>query len=117
MYSNETPVEKYFEQDELETFLDASRTVGLINDREWFYLLAFTGMRVGELCALKWTDIFFDEKRIRVTKTMDSPAAMNGYELTPPKTLKSIRAIDVDENILAMLKRLNASRQGNSNID
>ncbi|WP_349291354.1 tyrosine-type recombinase/integrase [Planococcus beigongshangi] len=99
--------EKYFEEDELQAFLHASVARGLENDMEWFYLMAFTGMRVGEVCALKWTDISFEEKTIRVTKTMDMPNHnMREYELTPPKTRKAIRTFDVDDELLNMLKRL-----------
>lgn len=98
--------EKYFEEDELQAFLRASVANGLENDMEWFYLMAFTGMRVGELCALKWTDVSFEEKTIRITKTMDMPNHnMREYTLTPPKTKKSIRTFDVDDELLQILKK------------
>lgn len=103
--------EKYFERDELERFLQASVRLGLQHDQEWFFLLAFTGMRVGELCALKWTDINFEDKQIRITKTMDNPTHnMRKYELTPPKTKKAIRVIDVDDDLLALLKKHRAKQ-------
>ncbi|MFE5473443.1 hypothetical protein [Bacillus safensis] len=51
--------EKYFEKEELEEFLLTVKEFGLDMDLERFYLLAFSGMRSGELCALKWTDINF----------------------------------------------------------
>ncbi|KAA0956676.1 site-specific integrase [Planococcus sp. ANT_H30] len=98
--------EKYFEEEELEAFLRAAVNQGLPNDMEWFYLMAFTGMRVGEVCALKWTDINFEDKQIRVTKTMDNPTHnMRKYQLTPPKTKKSIRTFDVDEDLLLLLRK------------
>lgn len=98
--------EKYFEEDELQAFLQAAVTQGLENDMEWFYLMAFTGMRVGEVCALKWTDINYEEKTIRITKTMDMPNHnMRKYALTPPKTKKSIRVFDVDDELLDLLKK------------
>lgn len=98
--------EKYFEEDELHAFLRASVAQGLENDMEWFYVMAFTGMRVGEVCALKWTDINFEEKTIRITKTMDMPNHnMREYALTPPKTKKSIRVIEVDDELLQLLKK------------
>lgn len=50
----------------------------------------FTGMRSGELFALKWEDIDFNELNIRVNKTM----ARDG-SLTPPKTKSSIRNVDM----------------------
>lgn len=98
--------ENFFEREELERFLRAADERGLQHDREWFLLLAFTGMRAGEMCALKWGDINFAEKTIRITKTMENIKAYKSYELTPPKTTESIRTIDVDDDIIAMLKRV-----------
>lgn len=103
---NTTVEEKYFERYELDEFLRMTITEGLPLDKEWFYLLAFTGMRVGEMCALKWTDIFYDSNELRITKTMDMPDHnMRKFKITPPKTKASIRTIDIDEEILNMLKR------------
>lgn len=102
---NSTVEEKFFERYELEEFLAKTLTDGLPNDKEWFYLLAFSGMRVGELCALKWTDINFEENTIRITKTLDMPDHnMRQFKLTPPKSKAAIRTFDVDEDIITMLK-------------
>lgn len=99
--------EKFFERYELDEFLRATITHGLQLDKEWFYLLAFTGMRVGELCALRWTDINSEDNTIRITKTLDMPDHnMRKFKVTPPKTMASIRTIDVDEDIIGMLKAL-----------
>lgn len=104
---NDTVKEKYFERYELEEFLQTCLTDGLYLDKEWFYLLVFTGMRVGELCALKWTDIDFEENTIRITKTLDMPDHnMRKFKITPPKTKAAIRVIDVDEDIISMLKSM-----------
>lgn len=104
---NTTIEEEYFNREELNEFFRVVDLHGKQLDREWFYLLAFSGMRVGEMCALKWTDINFDTGVIRVTKTIDMPNHnMRKYKLTPPKTKKSIREFEVDEEIVAMLKRL-----------
>ncbi|MEK3882376.1 tyrosine-type recombinase/integrase [Paenibacillus sp. PL2-23] len=97
--------EKYLESHELTEFLNAVRKYGLDQDKEMFYLLAFTGMRIGEALALKWTDINFETHRIRVTKTMyNENNNMREFELQPPKTDASIRDFDVDEDITNMLQ-------------
>ncbi|PGC67603.1 tyrosine-type recombinase/integrase [Bacillus safensis] len=97
--------EKYFEKEELEEFLLTVKEFGLDMDLERFYLLAFSGMRSGELCALKWTDINFETKEIRITKTIYSENNnMKEYELVPPKTAGSVRTIEVEGQIMDMLK-------------
>lgn len=97
--------EKYLTTKELNEFLKAVREHGLDLDLERFYLLAFTGMRSGELCALKWSDINFKNKTIRITKTLYSETnSMKNYELTPPKTKKSIRTFEVVTPVMNLLK-------------
>lgn len=97
--------EKYFEREELNEFLDAVKKYGLEYDLERFYLLSFTGLRSGELCALKWSDVNFETNEIRITKTLYNPNNnMKKYELTTPKTKGSIRTIDVPQEIMDMLK-------------
>ncbi|MDA6151479.1 hypothetical protein OSK18_28765, partial [Escherichia coli] len=61
------------ERDELFEFLEAVKRYGLEFDLERFYLLAFSGMRSGELCALKWSDINWETNEIRITKTLYNP--------------------------------------------
>lgn len=53
-------------------------------------LLSYTGMRIGELCALKWKDIDFKEKQIKIYKTYYNPTNNTvKYTLLPPKTEQS----------------------------
>lgn len=97
--------EGYLTTEEVEEFLNAVVNHGLDLDIERFYLLAFTGMRSGELCALKWSDIDFRNNTIRITKTLyNEDNNMRKYELTPPKTDGSVRTIEVDENVMQLLK-------------
>lgn len=100
------PIEqKYLDSEELNEFLDAVLKYGLDLDIERFHLLAFTGMRSGELCALKWSDINFNDRTIRITKTLyNENNNMREYELTTPKTASSIRVIDVEEEIIDLLR-------------
>src|SRR5699024_5821458 len=50
---SEDITEKFLEKDELKAFLAAAKDIGLDNDFIVFTLLAYSGMRVGELQALK----------------------------------------------------------------
>ncbi|WP_172369617.1 tyrosine-type recombinase/integrase [Sporosarcina jiandibaonis] len=102
---NTTIDDEYLEYNELEEFLSVTVKHGMEYDVERFYLLAFSGMRSGELCALKWTDINFEKNEIRITKTLYNPNSnMKEYEITPPKTPASIRTFEVDEEIMELLK-------------
>lgn len=103
---NEDIPENYLEKAELKLFLEKVTHEGLQNDEVVFTLLAFTGMRVGELLALKWSDINIEKKEISVTKTMfNIDGKKEDYKLLTPKTKKSIRKISVDDKVIQMLKR------------
>lgn len=62
----------------------------------FFRVLAFTGMRKGEVLALNWQDIDFENKQIRVQKTL-SIGYGNKMLIEPPKTPAGYRTIDIDE--------------------
>jgi len=96
---------KYMEKDELSLFLKTAKNKGLDKDYQVFMLLAYTGMRVGELCALKWKDIDFDECAVNITKTLYNPNNnIKKYKLVLPKNgLK--RKITVDGVVLEELKK------------
>lgn len=66
------------------------------------YSLAYTtGLRVGELAALEWSDIDFDNHTLSITKQLTQK-----YEITEPKTQRSKRTIEISEEILSKLKEL-----------
>ena len=93
------------ERDELTEFLEAARKFGLHGDNEMFHLMAFTGMRPGEVCVLKEKDFDFENNTVRISKTMYNPDNnMKKYKLETPKTDASIRTPDVDETIMTLLK-------------
>ncbi|WP_036634628.1 tyrosine-type recombinase/integrase [Paenibacillus massiliensis] len=103
---NDPIQEKILERNELEEFLWAAQKYGLYMDNEIFHLLAFSGMRSGELCALKDTDFFFDSNEIRITKTVYYPKNnMRKYKLTPPKTKGSIRRIGIIDTVMSGLEK------------
>lgn len=106
--------EKYLERDELKLFLEVVEKRGRPSDDMLFVMLAFTGMRVGELCALKWTDVDFDNKEFSITKTIfNIDGKKEEYKILTPKTKKSIRKISFDDKLASMLKkhRLNQKEQ------
>lgn len=51
--------------------LDKLETADLLNkDRAFILVLRYTGMRIGEMCALKVDDVNFDDMTIRINKTI-----------------------------------------------
>jgi integrase len=98
--------EKFLELGELKSFLTITKEHGLYMDYLSFVTLAYTGLRLGELLALKWSDIDFTKKTLRITKTYYNPNnGQTGYQLLTPKTKKSVRTISLDEDLIMLLKK------------
>jgi integrase len=96
----------FLEKEELAHFLKLAYTDWLEMDHLVFTVLSYTGLRIGELLALKWGD--FNEKQgtIRVTKTLYNPNNhFEKYQLLTPKTKGSVRSIRIDEMLVNMLKK------------
>lgn len=77
-------------------------------------LCLYTGLRLGELCALKWSDIDFGNSLIRVSSTVqrlavdDSPTKTILLE-TAPKSDFSKREIPLTPSVLELLKQFKNS--------
>jgi integrase len=71
----------------------------------------FTGLRVGEICALRWEDITFSEKTIYVHSTMQRVQDRSATEekpktkivITSPKSTCSIRIIPIPSDLVSIL--------------
>ena len=78
----------------------------------------FTGIRIGELCALQFKDIDFQKKEIRINKTLQriydptNDIEPSKIIISTPKTATSIRNVPITDNIIKILKTLNT---GNDN--
>ena len=88
-----------FSQEEIEKVLKSCSGY----KRDMIILGYRTGMRIGEILALRWKDVNFDEGFLTVRRTL-SGYSNNKSELTEPKTKKSRRRIDLDKATLEMLK-------------
>lgn len=81
-----------------------------LNDRNMGILLClFTGLRVGELCALTWSDISFSDKTIHVHHTMqriqtdNTAGSRTKIIVSMPKSSCSIRTIPLTDEIALIL--------------
>ena len=79
-----------------------------------FILLLSTGIRVGELCALKWSNIDFLRKKIKIRYTLQRLPNLNPDDkrktiivINSPKSERSIRDVFINDLIL---DKLNAHR-------
>ena len=69
------------------TYEQFEQFISVIDDKEWyafFNFLYYTGMRKGEIQALTWNDIDFDNKLIIVNKTL-SVKTQDKYKITSTK--------------------------------
>lgn len=99
------PEVKTWSAAQLKTFLQS-----LLEDRlaGCWWLLATTGMRRGEALGLRWSDVDFDRKTIRVTRTLITTDVQRkgapGFTWGTPKTAKGRRTIALDDAAVAALK-------------
>lgn len=70
------------------------------------FTLLHTGLRVGECLALRWQDVDFDRRVLRVRRTLC--ATGRGCFLSEPKTRASARAVHCPEEVLTLLRRQRA---------
>lgn len=82
-------------------------------------LCLYTGLRVGEICALKWEDISFEEQYLYVHKTMqrlqtNDSTNKTAINISTPKSDCSIRKVPIPNDIFYILK--NNRQQDNSYI-
>lgn len=83
-------------------------------ERDWGILLSlFTGVRLGELCALTWGDFDLDAGILHIDKTMQrlprqaaAPGESRTYlTVTPPKSASSIRDIPLLDFLCVALRK------------
>ena len=86
---------KYLQKDEIEGVLKSIKNNTV---RSIAILQLHTGLRIGEALALTPNDVDFKNKTISITKTK-----LNNGEITAPKTISSIRTIEVSDFILQLL--------------
>ena len=69
----------------------------------WVYYM--TGIRVSEGLALKWSDIDFEKKKMRIHKTLDMKNQKDFRVKNYTKTVSGMRTISLDEDTINILRR------------
>ena len=96
---------KFLEKIQLIKLLESTKNAETFAERQIhriIYVLAYTGLRVGELCALMPGDIDHVNAQIRITKTLYDRQGIQKYKLLTPKT-KRPRKVDVPKSVLKVL--------------
>ena len=77
----------------------------------------FSGLRIGELCALRWGDFDFHYGIIRVSRTVNRIRDLTGetgnktkLKITDPKTVNSIRTIPIPSDIITIIEPLSGAK-------
>lgn len=105
---NELKILTHSEQKTMMNFLGSHfsfRNLGL-------YICLCTGMRIGEICALKWCDIDLDTRMISVNRTIERIYVVDGGQratkvvIGRPKTASSRREIPINNSLLRILRPL-----------
>lgn len=105
---NELP--SYLEKEQLALFLKTASDSGHVQFFHALVVLAYTGLRVGELCALRISDSDQLSKRLSVTKTLYRTRGIENYKLVPPKTKSGIRKVDLGKTVLQIVRKQEAYR-------
>lgn len=76
------------------------------------YICLSTGLRIGEVCALKWSDIDLKSETISVRRTIERIYFIKGNQrhtelvINSPKTQNSIRDIPLSRELIKMIRPL-----------
>lgn len=95
--------ENFYTKEELFRFLQQAKKSSF-QKYAMFRLLAFSGMRKGELLALNWADIDFKAGTVSINKTLSRDASGKTCINDTPKTASSTRIVTLDSETMAVLK-------------
>ena len=87
-----------------------SRNVGLL-------ISLYSGIRIGELCALRWEDVDFKKNCLTINKTIqrvyikDKNKNISKVIITTPKTKNANREIPINKDFLEVLKKVKSDKE------
>lgn len=94
----------FYTKDELKKLLEYAKNNEPFQIYTFFFLLANTGCRQGEILGLQWDCINFEEKVLTIKQTLTRGKNRRQY-LEEPKTKKSRRKIPLTDETISILKK------------
>lgn len=113
-WDNKQVRRRFLSKEEQRIFLKAAENNWY---KEMFYVMFLTGMRIGEVGGLKWSDIDFKQKRINIKRSLSCQYEYGEKKLrlTEPKTHNSYRSIpffgEAEEMLLAQKEKVKAQKK------
>lgn len=103
---------KFIDKEDLKKFLDhiekkSYGRYGLYFDYVLYNLLLATGLRIGEACALEWSDIDLENGTIAVTKTFNKSLKI----ISTTKTKSGTRNISIGQDTVNLMKLYKARQR------
>ena len=86
-----------------------SKNIGLL-------ISLYSGIRIGELCALQWKDVDFKNNKLTISKTIqriyikDKDNNISKIIVSTPKTKNANREIPINKDFLEILKKLKSEK-------
>lgn len=100
--NQEEQIDNFYTRMELLEFLNKCQNSRSPFNVTFFHVLGYTGLRKGEALGLKWKDIDFQNKTLKVSRTA---VKVDGKQFCQsPKTKKSRRTISIDDHTISLLK-------------
>ena len=97
--------------DELKTLLTQINEKADLQHRVMFNLLAYCGMRRGELMGLEFKDIDFENNTLEIVRTSNYQNGDTGIYTSTPKTKSSIRELYLQPDLVKLIKEWQHEQQ------
>ena len=81
--------------------------VGYSYENQYRFVLQ-TGLRTGELIGLRWSDIDFENKTMKIERTMEYRYKVGEWRIGPPKSKSGYRTIPLTDEAIRILKNQRA---------
>lgn len=104
----------YYTYEEFKQFISVEEN---LKYKVAFEILYYCGLRRGELLALTWKHINFDNRELKVNQNLVENRIDGGYLITSPKTRSSIRTIPLTSKLLSHLKELKEEDSKKTNFN